>query len=138
MSANWPGYGTIASGGAPVPNAWIRLTRTNDLFTAWRGTNGVDWTPLRNMTMSFTGRVYVGLAACPVNNGAGQAITAWFRDYQHHPRLPAACAAGLAGQDEPAIRRRRLSLSTTSTRSHRRARRSSRNQPIQRTPPRSP
>ena len=87
-SGNWPGFGSIASGGAPVPNAWIRLTRTNDLFTAWRGTNGIDWSAFAQMTMSFTGPVYVGLAACPVNNGAGQAITAWFRDYSMSPASP--------------------------------------------------
>jgi uncharacterized repeat protein (TIGR01451 family) len=87
-SANWPGYGSIASPGAPVPNAWIRLTRTNDLFTAWRGTNGVDWTAFAQMTMSFTGRVYVGLAACPVNNNVGQATTAWFRDFSISPDYP--------------------------------------------------
>ncbi len=90
-SANWPGYGTIVSSGTPIPNAWIRLTRTNDLFVAWRGTNGVDWTAFAQMSMSFTGRVYVGLAACPVNNNPGQGITAWFRDFSISPavQLPA-------------------------------------------------
>jgi uncharacterized repeat protein (TIGR01451 family) len=103
-SANWPGYNTIASGGAPVPNAWIRLTRTNDLFTAWRGTNGADWTAFAQTTMSFTGRVYVGLATCPVNNGAGQSITAWFRDFSINPSyaLPAPLDLSVKKASDPA------------------------------------
>ena len=75
----------VCCGPVPYPNAWLRLTRTNDTFTGWRGTNGTDWTPLVTMTMSFTGRVFAGQAACPVNNGAGQATTAWFRDYSAAP-----------------------------------------------------
>jgi uncharacterized repeat protein (TIGR01451 family) len=76
---------SICCGPVPYPNAWLRLTRTNDTFTGWRGTNGVDWTPFVTMSMSFTGRVHLGMAACPVNNAAGQATTAWFRDFFASP-----------------------------------------------------
>ena len=78
----------VTGGPVPYPNAWLRLTRTNDTFTGWRGTNGVDWTPYITMSLAFTGRVYVGMAACPVNNGAGQATTAWFRDFSISPGYP--------------------------------------------------
>ena len=76
---------SVCCGPVPYPNAWLRLTRTNDAFTAWRGTNGLDWTSFGQVTMLFTGRVYVGMVACPVNNNAGQATTAWFRDYSATP-----------------------------------------------------
>jgi uncharacterized repeat protein (TIGR01451 family) len=85
-SSCWPG--NCQSAGVTFPNAWVRLTRTNDLFTAWRGTNGVDWTAFAQITLSFTGRVYVGLCACPVNNNVGQATTAWFRDFSLSPDYP--------------------------------------------------
>jgi len=75
----------IGFGPVPFPNAWLRLTRTNDTFTGWRGTNGVDWTAFVTLTMAFTGRVHLGMAASPVNNGAGQATTAWFRDFSAVP-----------------------------------------------------
>ncbi|MCX6879845.1 MAG: hypothetical protein NTW21_39480 [Verrucomicrobia bacterium] len=71
----------LQSGPVPFPNAWIRLTRANDTFTAWHGTDGVNWTPFGEITMTFTGPVYVGLIACAANNNIGQATTAWFRDY---------------------------------------------------------
>ncbi len=79
---------SVTAGPVPYPNAWLRLTRTNDTFVGWRGTNGVDWTSYFTTTMSFTGRVHVGLAACPVNNSAGQATTAWFRDWSISPDYP--------------------------------------------------
>lgn len=85
----------ICCGPVPYPNAWLRLTRTNDTFVGWRGTNGVDWTSFVTMTMSYTGQVYVGMAACPVNNGAGQATTAWFRDWSISPDAPLPAALDL-------------------------------------------
>ena len=84
-SGDWPG-GNVSSG-VPLPNAWVRLTRTNNTLTAWRGTNGLNWTAFANTTMSFTGRVHLGLATCPVNNSAGQATTAWYRELSFAPPL---------------------------------------------------
>ncbi len=88
----------ICCGPVPYPNAWLRLTRTNDTFVGWRGTNGVDWTSFVTMSMAYTGRVHVGMATCPVNNNAGQATTAWFRDWSIIPDYPLPAPADLGIQ----------------------------------------
>jgi len=86
-SAAWPGQG----GGPPVPlpNAWLRLRRVGDIFTAYRSTNGLDWTQYAQLSNALPSRLFVGLAAT-ANNNAG-ATTVWFRDYSSTPAplLPA-------------------------------------------------
>jgi uncharacterized repeat protein (TIGR01451 family) len=86
-SAGWPGWG--ASGGVPLPNAWLRLQRVGDIFTVYRGTNGVDWTQFGQISNNLPSRLLVGLGACANNNGGS--TTVWFRDYGSAPApLPAA------------------------------------------------
>ena len=76
----WPG--SSLSAGAPIPNAWIRLTRVGTTFTAFRGTNGSKWTQFAQLsTTNFPNRVFVGAAASAVSNSLSHATTAWFRNY---------------------------------------------------------
>ncbi|HLH56199.1 MAG TPA: chitobiase/beta-hexosaminidase C-terminal domain-containing protein [Verrucomicrobiae bacterium] len=63
-----------ASGGAlnPAPNNWVRLTRTNNTFTAYKSANGMTWTQVgtpTTLTLTNSG-YYVGLAVTAHNNGA--------------------------------------------------------------------
>lgn len=85
-SAAWPG--SSVSGGVPLPNAWLRLKRAGDIFTAYRGTNGVDWTQFAQISNALPSRLLVGPGATANNNGG--TTTVWFRDYSSTPpSLPA-------------------------------------------------
>jgi regulation of enolase protein 1 (concanavalin A-like superfamily) len=60
-------------GGAlnPPPNNWVRLTRTNSTFTAYKSADGVNWTQVGTATLSLTNPVYyAGLAVTAHNDGA--------------------------------------------------------------------
>jgi len=54
-----------------TPPNWVRLTRTNNTFTAYYSADGNSWTVLGTPTnISMAASVYVGLAACAHNNAA--------------------------------------------------------------------
>ncbi len=48
---------------------WVRLVRAGDLFTAYRSTDGVNWTTMGSETISMTATVYAGLAVTSHNDG---------------------------------------------------------------------
>ena len=55
----------------PPPNNWVRLTRTNTTFTAYKSVDGVNWTQVGTATLSLTNPFYyVGLAVTAHNDGA--------------------------------------------------------------------
>ena len=74
------GWGSTAS---PVtyPNAWIRLIRMGDQFTVLRSVNGTEWEQHGQLTMVFTNKVLVGMAASAHNNSVGTTTVAKFHDY---------------------------------------------------------
>ncbi len=83
-TAAWPG--TSVSNGVPYPNGWLRLTRTGQVFTAWRGTNGLNWTTFAQATFTnFPARAYVGLATTANTNVAGRTASATYRNYSSSP-----------------------------------------------------
>ncbi len=65
------------SGESDVPNGyisadWLRLTRSGDTITAYRSTNGTDWTQISSIapsTIDFAEDAYVGLAVTSHNGG---------------------------------------------------------------------
>jgi hypothetical protein len=90
---------TIADNAAPeYPNAWLRIKRTGQLFTVYRGTDGTNWVQLGSFTFPtqdvngspvppFPNTVYVGPSYSPengnipVSTGTRAAFIARFRDY---------------------------------------------------------
>jgi len=68
-------------GGPPsaTPLRWLRLSRTNDLFTAYHGTNGVDWTVSAVTTQAFASTLNIGMMVSSRTNGA--TTTATFTDF---------------------------------------------------------
>jgi len=90
----WPG-GAINNTVVPYPTAWIRLARTGDTYTAYRGTNGLDWTVYAQCTLTgaaaYPSNVYVGLATTSHRNAtnANSLTYASYRNYQASgPSLP--------------------------------------------------
>lgn len=70
---------------ALIPNAWLRVTRADQVFSFYYGTNGTDWVNLyttNEVATPYPSTVYVGLAATSHNNGASPTNTtgAYFRD----------------------------------------------------------
>lgn len=68
------------------PNAWIRLKRRGNEFTAFRSPNGMDWTPIGEILQiypdTFPETVYVGLATTARNASPDYPVLARYRDYQ--------------------------------------------------------
>jgi beta-galactosidase len=67
--------GTGASASSAVTNGavpgWVRLTRTNNTFTAYSSTDGKNWTEIGTPTsISMAVGAYIGLAVCAHNNAA--------------------------------------------------------------------
>jgi beta-galactosidase len=59
---------SVVTGTSP---SWIRLTRTNDTFTAFTAPDGATWTQIGSpTTVSMARGAYVGLAVCAHNNAA--------------------------------------------------------------------
>lgn len=79
-STGWPNSSAV--GPVTYPDAWVRIVREGDVFTALRSTNGADWEVRASMTMTFpTNKVVVGMAATAHNNTLGTNTVAKFRDY---------------------------------------------------------
>ena len=73
------------SGGVPYPDAWIRLQRQGQTFTAYRGTDGLNWTQYGRTTGTapYPDRVLVGLCTTSRNNGPGWTTIAQLANYRN-------------------------------------------------------
>jgi uncharacterized repeat protein (TIGR01451 family) len=81
---SWPApseYG-FPGVGVPVPNAWVRLTRTNQVFTAYASSNGTEWVQFSQLEQPLASRLFVGLASSAQNNSAGVLERAIYLDYR--------------------------------------------------------
>ena len=70
------GSGNSGTGVGPTfPNQWVRITRTNSLFTLFYGTNGVNWTQFASQNTATTANGFDGVSwENPIEVGA--AVTA--------------------------------------------------------------
>lgn len=68
-------------------NSWLRLTRTNNTFTAFYSTNGQNWFITGIATQAFAGTLNVGLATA-AHTTNGEATTASFSDFQFKGTRP--------------------------------------------------
>jgi hypothetical protein len=74
----------------PYPNAWLRVVRSGNVFSAHISTDGVAWTQIASQDTgagnwqtgggAFRESALVGLAVC--RNGAGPTATAVFKEYK--------------------------------------------------------
>jgi hypothetical protein len=65
----------------PYPNAWIRMQRVGNTFTAYWANDGLNWIQFANTNQAFPSTVYLGLGTTAHNNGAGQVTTAVYHDF---------------------------------------------------------
>ena len=64
-------FNTSTGGGSyTFPNAWLELTLTGTMVTAYSSTDGVHWTEIGNTTVNFSGPVTAGLFVTAHNSGA--------------------------------------------------------------------
>lgn len=49
---------------------WLKITRNGSTFTAYKSTNGTNWTQVGSTTITMADPVYLGLAVSSHNNGA--------------------------------------------------------------------
>jgi len=75
-------WGTNAA--TTLPNAWLRLRRQGNTFTAFYGTNGTTWTQFAQVTQTMFGGLFIGMAATPRNDN--QRTTAEFRNFTFAPQ----------------------------------------------------
>lgn len=80
---------TVTNDAPPAfTNAWLRVTRSGQLFTMYRGINGQQWEQLGSATFNppFATNVYVGLAFSPQNDEVPpddrKSFLARFRDFK--------------------------------------------------------
>ena len=61
-TTNWPD--SFTAQGLPYPDVWVRLQRQGNTFSAYVGTNGLDWAPIGQLTPQppYPATVLVGLA----------------------------------------------------------------------------
>ena len=53
---------------AGVPNAWMRISRVGNLFTAYRSTNGLDWVALGQTNIALATDMQVGIGVTAHDN----------------------------------------------------------------------
>jgi len=52
---------TTASGNKWAPPVWLRVTRTNNVFSAWHSTNGTTWIASSPKTFNMSSNSFIGL-----------------------------------------------------------------------------
>lgn len=81
----WPTANEIQ--GVRVPNAWLRLVRKGDLFTAYSGTDGVNWTLLGDLKTQMPCFGFLGLATSSGTNSSGPTSLS-YRSVQFSDHFP--------------------------------------------------
>src|SRR5207245_2572895 len=58
------------------------VVRSGDVFTAYQGTNGSDWTQLGQLTNVLPSTLFVGVGVSAHTNAASRTTTALMQDFQ--------------------------------------------------------
>lgn len=75
--------GSVGGGTFAFPNAWMKLARVGNVFTASVSSDGVTWTPILSKTLAISTSATVGIFACSHN--AGSIGTATFDNVSFTP-----------------------------------------------------
>jgi outer membrane protein assembly factor BamB/regulation of enolase protein 1 (concanavalin A-like superfamily) len=60
--------GSVAGSGYAFPNAWVRLDKIGNVFTAYSSNDGLNWVKIGQATVSMTGAITAGLIVCGHNS----------------------------------------------------------------------
>lgn len=71
---------------AAAGNSWLRMTRIGDTFTAYHGSNGVNWTVSGITTQAFSTNLFLGMAVTSHTNG--DIATATFESFDAYCARP--------------------------------------------------
>ncbi len=69
-TANTAGSSASAVTGTMTLPQWLRLARTNNVFTTYISSNGANWTLVGTKSMTLNTTVFAGFAVCSRNNGS--------------------------------------------------------------------
>ena len=64
-----------------MPNLWVRITRSGNLFNGYASANGVDWTLFATTNQSVPASLLVGVAVTAHNDVAGLVSTGRFSNF---------------------------------------------------------
>jgi hypothetical protein len=99
-AANNGGAGTLSAPGrdpSVFPNAWLRVTRSGQVFNAYLSTDGTTWVDANGGTIisnDWPDEVYVGLASCGYGGQSGPpASTFDYGNFSIEPLRPALVSA---------------------------------------------
>ncbi len=74
-ASEWPSYSRPGVPSFSLSYAWIRLQRQGDVFTAYRSSDGINWTPYAQVTASLPAVGLVGPASSARESGGLATIT---------------------------------------------------------------
>ena len=88
-TTNTPAYSStntpqISPGG--LPNAWLRIKRVGNQFTTYRGTDGLSWTVMDDVSIPLAATLNVGVGTTSHRNGVLAFGT--FSDFKIYPPAP--------------------------------------------------
>jgi regulation of enolase protein 1 (concanavalin A-like superfamily) len=107
-STGWPSSATV--GPVTYPNAWVRLVRQANTFTAFRSTDGVNWEQRAQFTPGgapYPDKVLVGMSTTSHNNSGGKTTVAMYRDFA---LLPVEIPTVTSVEGDPTLSRIRVSF----------------------------
>jgi glucose/arabinose dehydrogenase/regulation of enolase protein 1 (concanavalin A-like superfamily) len=67
VKVQWGGKSSSSVGPYTPGNAWMKITRVGQLFTAYLSSDGVSWTTLISKTLPITASATIGLYVCSHN-----------------------------------------------------------------------
>jgi hypothetical protein len=79
-STGWPG-GVNYFAESTFPNAWVRMQRQGDWFTAYRSWDGQTWMQMAKASNAYPAQVYIGLCTTAHNNDTNFFTRAAFADW---------------------------------------------------------
>ena len=71
---------------AAAGNSWLRMTRIGNIFTAYHGSNGINWTVSGSTTQAFSTNLFLGMAVTSHTNG--DSATAAFESFDAYCARP--------------------------------------------------
>jgi regulation of enolase protein 1 (concanavalin A-like superfamily) len=75
MKVQYNFNGSIGAGTYTFPNAWLKLTRVGNVFTAYVSADGTNWTTIISKTLAISTNATAGLYSCSHNMSAASTAT---------------------------------------------------------------